>query len=71
MYDMKGMMILSKENQRRKIKRATAAAAALLMMGAFSVPSETEIMGVRLGNAVVASAATYGVLHTKTIMTVL
>ena len=47
---------MSKENSKR-IREITAFAAALIMVGAFSLPSGTEIMGVRLGNAIVASAA--------------
>ena len=53
-------MILSKENSKRRIREITAFAAALIMVGAFSLPSGTEIMGVGFGSAVVASAANSG-----------
>ena len=51
------MMILSKENNKRRIRKVTAFAAALLLAASFSLPEGTEIMGVGLGSAVVASAA--------------
>ncbi|MCI7351067.1 MAG: leucine-rich repeat protein [Ruminococcus sp.] len=51
---------MSKENNKRRIREITAFAAALIMVGAFSLPSGTEIMGVSLGSAVVASAASSG-----------
>ncbi|MBP0958473.1 MAG: leucine-rich repeat domain-containing protein [Oscillospiraceae bacterium] len=54
------MINLKREKVRRQIRRAAAAAAALMLAAAFSLPAGTEIMGVRLGNAIVASASDSG-----------
>ncbi|MGN0638894.1 MAG: leucine-rich repeat domain-containing protein [Huintestinicola sp.] len=51
---------MKKEKLKRIAKRITALAAAAALAATFSLPAGTEIMGVRLGNAIVASAATYG-----------
>ncbi|MCI7351538.1 MAG: leucine-rich repeat protein [Ruminococcus sp.] len=56
---------MSKENNKRRIREITAFAAALIMVGAFSLPSGTEIMGVGLGSAVVASAEESGTFGTN------
>lgn len=55
---------MSKENNKRRIRKVTAFAAALLMAATFSLPSGTEIMGVGFGNAIVASAEGSGTFGT-------